>query len=100
MTDENRYYHGKSFSSVISKHPVAMTIQTIKHKIRGNVHVRNDERSKDALNTSEHFIAVTDVEVFDEEGHQIYKADFIAVHRDHIIWAAPINEPQPGEDND
>lgn len=64
---------GKIFTEVVTKIPVRATVQTVKHQIRGMVHVRREERIKDELNRSEGFIALTDATVFNEDGTVMYK---------------------------
>ena len=59
---------GKIFTNVITKKPVAVHLQTSQHLIRGNVHIRPDERLKDELNQTEVFLAVTDANVYDLSG--------------------------------
>ncbi|HQU37924.1 MAG: hypothetical protein CNIPEHKO_00495 [Anaerolineales bacterium] len=80
---------GKIFTEVVTKIPVRATIQTVKHQIRGMVHVRREERIKDELNRGEGFIALTDATVLNEDGTVMYKTPFLAVKREHIIWVLP-----------
>jgi hypothetical protein len=80
---------GKRFTEVITKKPVYATIQTRTHLMRGNVHVRRDQRIKDELDLDEKFLAMTDVEVLASDGHVIFQAPFLAVNRSHIIWVLP-----------
>lgn len=83
---------GKFFTPVITKHPVAVIIQTITHRISGNIHIRPDERIKDELDRVETFIAVTEPIVWDAEGKEIETAKFIMVNRHQIIWVLPVGE--------
>lgn len=88
---------GKIFTEVVSKTPVNATLQTVRHRMAGTVHVRRDERLKDELDRNEGFMAVTDVTVFNEDGTVMYKVPFLAVKREHIVWVFP--EPgQKGEE--
>ena len=80
---------GKIFTEVVSKIPIHVTIQTVKHKLQGMVHVRREERIKDELNHSDGFIALTDATVLNEDGSALCKAPFLAVKREHIIWVFP-----------
>ena len=41
---------GKFFTSVISKEPIFVEIQTITHRIEGNIYKRPDDRVKEAVN--------------------------------------------------
>jgi hypothetical protein len=85
---------GKIFTEVVSKIPVRATLQTVRHRMVGMVHVRRDERLKDELDRNEGFMAVTDVTVFNEDGTVMYKAPFLAVNRGHIIWVFPEPDSQ------
>jgi hypothetical protein len=80
---------GKFFTEVVSKIPVAVTLQTVTHRILGNIHIRPDQRLKDELNMSESFVAVTDASILDADGKIIYRTEFLAVRRDQIVWVMP-----------
>jgi hypothetical protein len=80
---------GKIFTEVVSKVAIQATIQTITHLIRGRLHVRRDQRIKDALDTQEDFLAVTDVMVLKPDGQVLFQAPFLAVRRSHIVWVLP-----------
>jgi hypothetical protein len=80
---------GKRFTDVITKHPIYATVQTITHLMRGNIHVRRDQRIKDELDLDEKFLAVTDVDVLAVDGQILFHAPFMAVNRAHIIWVRP-----------
>ncbi len=83
---------GKFFTEFISKTEIPVIIQTEKNIIRGFVYVRKGERLSDELNSTGYFIPVADVTIFDSNGVEKYKSEFITVHRDHIIWLMPENE--------
>jgi hypothetical protein len=83
---------GKFFTQVITKDAIPVVIQTLTHRIEGNVHVRKDERLSDELNRSEQFMAVTDASIYDLGGQQVSSSKFIAVNRDHIVWLRPVEE--------
>ncbi|HEX2995654.1 MAG TPA: hypothetical protein VHP14_12570 [Anaerolineales bacterium] len=83
---------GKIFTDVVSKVTVPATIQTTTHMIRGNIHVRRDQRIKDELDLNENFLAVTDVSVLGPDGQTLFQAPFMAVRRSHIIWIIPEQE--------
>ena len=87
---------GKIFTDVISKVAIKATIQTTTHIMRGQLHVRRDQRIKDELNQSEHFLALTEVSVLGSDGQTIFQAPFLAVQRAHIIWVIP--EKDKGEE--
>lgn len=83
---------GKIFTQVVSKHPVKVTIQTIQNVIHGSVHVRQDVRIKDELNEPEHFLAVTDAVVYNQQEQELYRTSFLVVNTNHIIWVIPEEE--------
>ena len=90
---------GKFFTDVITKESVPVVIQTESFIIHGKVHIRPNERLKDELNMNEQFLAVTEAIVFDADGSEKYRSDFLSVNRTHIIWAIPVeelNESQSG----
>ena len=83
---------GKFFTDLIPKIAVHTVIQTTGQLIRGNVHVRQGERLKDALDREELFLAVTDGVIVGPEGETLFQAPFLAVRRSQIIWALPDRE--------
>ena len=83
---------GKIFTNVVPKTPVPAIIQTITHRISGEVYMKPDERLKDELNRSEQFLAVTDAKVFNENGDVIFTSKFLTLNRDHIVWLIPDTE--------
>ena len=83
---------GKIFTDIVSKVAIQATIQTTTHMIRGNLHVRRDQRIKDELDTNENFLALTDVSVLGPEGQTLFQAPFLAVRRSHIVWVIPEQE--------
>jgi hypothetical protein len=89
---------GKIFTDVVSKVAVPATIQTTTHLIRGNLHVRRDQRIKDELDTNENFLALTEVSVLGPDGQTLFQAPFLAVRRSHIVWVIPEQEKR-GEKN-
>lgn len=86
---------GKYFSNVITKLKVRAVIQTDLHRIDGEIYLMDDERTKDALNQDERFLAVTDASVYDRDGNALYRTGFLAVNRDHIIWVIPHEGDSP-----
>ncbi|HLE73188.1 MAG TPA: hypothetical protein VI688_02975 [Anaerolineales bacterium] len=80
-----------------TRYPVV--IQTTHNQIRGNLHVRENERIKDALNSNELFIAITNVQIFNADGTlELRKSEFLAINRSHVIWiiesAPPTGSPK------
>ena len=91
--------NGKFFTDIISKIPTPVMIQTVTHRIHGNIHVSQDRRLKDELNHPEKFIAITDAVIYLPDGQILYQANFLAVQRDEIIWVMPdseITDPSKG----
>jgi hypothetical protein len=83
---------GKFFTQVVSKHPVPVTVYTAQNRIRGIFHVKHNQRVKDELNGPERFIAVTDAVVYNSLNEEIYRADFLVLNTDQIIWLVPDEE--------
>jgi len=81
---------GKYFTEIISKVAIPALVQTTQHLIRGNVHVRRDERIKDELDREEPFLAITDASVLGKDEEVIHQARFLAVQRTQIVWVLPI----------
>jgi hypothetical protein len=84
--------NGKFFTDIISKIPIPVTIQTVIHRIHGNIHVSQDRRLIDELDLPERFIAITDAVVYSPNDHVLYQANFLAIQRAEIIWILPDNE--------
>ena len=80
---------GKIFTEVVPKVAIPAVLQTSAQLIRGNVHVRRDERLKDELDRDELFLAVTDASVIDSDGQTLHQARFMAVRRAQIVWVMP-----------
>ena len=88
---------GKIFTDIVSKVAVQATIQTTTHMIRGNVHVRRDQRIKDELDINENFLALTQVSVLGPDGQTLFQAPFLAVRRSHIVWVIPEQDQRKEE---
>jgi len=80
---------GKIFTEVVPKIAIPAVVQTTQHLIRGNVHVRRDERLKDELDRDELFLAMTDASVLGTDGQALHEARFMAVRRAQIVWVMP-----------
>jgi hypothetical protein len=87
---------GKIFTDIVTKVAVPATIQTTTHLMRGNVHVRRDQRIKDELDANESFLAITDANVLGPDGQIIFHASFLAVQRAHIVWVIPEQNKHEG----
>jgi hypothetical protein len=83
---------GKIFTTKVTKNQREVLIQTTTNKIRGFIHVQIDLRLLDELNESNHFFALTDVEILDVNEKVIYKSNFLAINTDQIIWILPSDE--------
>lgn len=84
----------RGFRPITSTSQFPVIIQTIHNRITGNLHARENERIKDALNSNERFIALTQVRIFDVDGHtELKKSDFLAINNAKIIW---VIEDKPG----
>ena len=85
---------GKIYTDVISKTAIPALVQTTTHLIRGNVHVRRDERLKDELDRDELFLAITEANILDSEDEALRVVPFLAVRRAQIVWVAPDEEAE------
>lgn len=86
---------GKFFTELIPKTEIPVIIQTDTNLIRGFIYVRKGERLSDELNSSRYFIPVVDAMIYDADGEIRNTSDFLAIHRDHIIWLMPeSDEPE------
>jgi hypothetical protein len=83
---------GKIFTNIVSKDAVPAIIQTLTHRIRGFIYIRQGDRIKDELSRSEQFIAVTNATIFDAEGEELFRSGFLVVNRDHVVWMIPDEE--------
>lgn len=88
---------GKIFTDVVSKEAIPVVVQTTQHLVRGDVHVRLDERLKDELDRDELFLAITDAEIMGADDRVLFEAHFLAVRRAQIVWVMPANGS--GEDH-
>ena len=80
---------GKFYTEYISKNSVETLIQTVTNRVKGFIHIRNEERISDELNQSAQFIAVTEATIYDLNGLELYRSPFLAINRDQIVWLAP-----------
>ncbi len=90
---------GKYFTNIIQKVPVPSVVQTVMSLVRGNVHVRQNERLKDELENDEQFLAVTEATVTNLAGEIIFSGPFLAIQKNQIIWIMPVAEEQAGDAN-
>jgi len=85
---------GKIFTDIVSKVAIPAVVQTTQHLIRGNVHVRQDERLKDELDRDELFLAMTEANIIGADGQVTHESRFLAVRRAQIVWVMPARETQ------
>jgi hypothetical protein len=83
---------GKFFTDIIVKDVIRSHIQTQEHTILGYVHVRKGDRLSDEINQPSIFLAVTDAEIYSQDGERLYSSDFLAVNREQIVWLMPVEE--------
>jgi hypothetical protein len=77
--------------------PVEIQLLTTQGYVQGFVHVHPGQRIKDLLNDrDERFLAVTNA-IFDatENGETQDEITFIAINKDFIISAVPLDEDRP-----
>ena len=81
---------GKIFTDIVRKDEVPVLIQTVINLIHGHIYLRPEQRIKDELNTNQdHFIAVTDAEVFGANGQLLYRSEFLTLNKQHVVWIRP-----------
>jgi len=85
---------GKYFTDIILKDVILANIQTKTNNIKGYVHIRKGDRLIDEMNRPNEFIAVTDAQVFSQDGEILYNVDFLVINRENIVWMIPIGERQ------
>ena len=74
-----------------------ISIETPRHRIIGVATLASDgyrSRLSDLLNAPERdFIPLTDATVTELDGdHEVTQHEFIAVHRQHVVFAVPLGE--------
>ena len=85
---------GKIFTDIVPKVAIPAVVQTTQQLVRGNVHVRQDERLKDELDRDELFLAMTDANIIGADGQVLHESRFLAVRRAQIVWVMPARETQ------
>ena len=89
---------GKFFTDYVSKDAVLAVIQTTTNRISGKLYVREGERLSDMLNREDHFLAVTDATIYDQDGQVISSSGFLAVNIDLIVWLRPEGNQSSNDD--
>jgi hypothetical protein len=87
---------GKVFTDIFSNVAIQETVQTTTNMMRGQLHVRRDQRLKDELDHSEKFLALTDVSILGPDGQSLFQAPFVAVQRAQIVWVIPEQNKDEG----
>ncbi len=84
---------GKFFTQVITKKPIAVIIQTSQQLIRGEIHIRPDDRLKDTLDRENTpFLAVTNAVVLNAQQEELYRSSVMMINVSQIIWIIPDSE--------
>lgn len=76
-------------SQYVAKKPTSVTIQTIDHRLHGDVHVGLGKRLKDELDGGLQFLPVTNVLVYGENGEILYRTHFLLINRNQLVWILP-----------
>ena len=66
-----------------------VTILTGTYRIKGSIDLLPGARVTDYMAEAKEFIAVTDAEVWEVVGRQVFTAPFVNVNRDHIQIITP-----------
>ena len=86
---------GKYFTDRITKDAIPFVIQTLLHRIEGNLHVRKGERVRDGINKDDQFVAVTEAVVYTIQGNHLHETDLLLVNKAQIIWMSPVDTEDP-----
>jgi hypothetical protein len=73
----------------VDENRTRVTILTGTYRIKGNIDLLPGARVTDYMAEAKGFIAVTDAEVWEIVGRQVFTAPFLNVNRDHIEIIAP-----------
>ena len=79
----------------IDKRTIRTLVQTTKQMLIGNLYKRPMIRLKDEFNTSERFIAMTDVEIVGQQQKEPIR--LVLLNRDEVVWVAPLDPFDNGE---
>jgi hypothetical protein len=88
---------GKYFTDVVRTSQLPVTIETPGGRIRGNLHLRPENRLIDELNDSPPFLAVTEARILTQDGDT--ETDFLSLNKNQILWVLP-EEASLGEASD
>ena len=73
----------------VDQNKTRVTILTGTYRIKGNIDLLPGARVTDYMAEAKGFIAVTDAEVWEVIGRQVFTAPFLNVNRDHIQIITP-----------
>ena len=73
----------------IDENKTKVTILTDTYRIKGKIELLPGARITDYMTEAKEFIAVTDAEVWEVVGRQVFTAPFVNVNRDHIQIISP-----------
>ena len=76
----------------IDENKTKVTILTDTYRFKGNIELLPGARITDYMTEAKEFIAVTDAEVWEVVGRQVFTAPFVNVNRDHIQIISPGNK--------
>jgi hypothetical protein len=77
------------YTDKIRKVAVSVVIQTTNGFISGDVYTRPMNRVIDELSLSDQFLAVTDAVVYDDSKNVRFRAKFLTINREHIVYVIP-----------
>jgi hypothetical protein len=89
---------GKIFTDIVPKEPITVRVQTTKHYLTGEVHVRVGYRLKDELDLAEPFLAITNAVVYDTGDKVLFQTKFMAIRRDQVVWITADDEMKKEND--
>jgi hypothetical protein len=79
---------GKYFTNRVTTRGMPVILSLNGTQIRGELHLKLENRLKDELNGEEQFIAITHAQVM-TNGNQQYETNLIVVNKNHIDWIFP-----------
>ena len=80
---------GKYYTKRVTTEPLEVTIDTVMGRVRGFLHVHPGQRLSDELNAVQQYVPVTDATVMDQSGNVIYRTEFLALNKNHVLWVIP-----------
>ena len=84
---------GKIFTDVVRKNPVNVIVKTRTQLIKGIIHLSQEERLVDAINSDRQFIPLTSVSVFEKiGGEEKMRTNILILNKEDISWIVPASE--------